>query len=467
MSSELFASGVDGETGAYSPGPESDDELAERVSKRPSLTSREILELKWWVHRFSVNDPKRAPAVAVDPLRLGSAGWGVLFAPEVNPDIREALQPLLSWRREQAGPYYKELLYTPGQSKPDFLAAHGARPGPAHPRHLPYYLLLVGSPEAIPCQFQNDLDVQYAVGRIWFERPEDYARYAKSVVQAEQRPSVRPKRVAFFAPANPGDEATRRISEGWIAPLARRLKDKDGLGWEVCERLGKEATKEQLRRLLGGGETPSLLFLASHGLRFPEGDPLQSSSQGALLCQDWPGPQDWRGPIPREFFFAAQDVPEDADLHGLFAFLFADFGGGTTGMPSESSLGMLGSKAPRPSVARLPQRLLSHPQGGALAVVSLVDRSWGMSFGWTEESRMLAFESVMRQLLDGYPLGHAMEIVNQRHAELSIDLTEMVRDEGQGIFPPDLWRERFAWVWRATQDTRNLVVFGDPAVRLT
>jgi hypothetical protein len=90
-----------------------------------------------------------------------------------------------------------------------------------------------------------------------------------------------------------------------------------------------------------------------------------------------------------------------------------------------------------------------------------------MSFGWTEESRMLAFESVLRQLLEGHFLGHTMGIVNQRHAELSVDFTEMARDQERGLFPPDLWQERFAWVWRAAQDTRNLMVFGDPAVRLT
>lgn len=467
MGNELLVSGVDGRTGRYSSGPESDEELVERVSKSPSLTPRELLGLKWWVHRYGLNDPKRALSVDVDPWNLGSAGWGALFSPEVTPEVREALQPLLSWRREQAGAYYKEFRHRPEQSKLDFLATHGASPGPANPRRVPYYLLLVGSPEAIPFPLQSDLDVQYAVGRIWFERPEDYARYAQSVVQAEKRPSERPKRLVFFAPANPGDEATRRASEGWIAPLARRLADKDGLGWEVCTRLGPAATKEQLHRLLGGGETPSLLFLASHGLRFPEAE---SSFQGALLCQDWPGPQASSGPVPENVFFAAQDVPKDdadTDLHGLVAFLFADFGGGTTEVPSELFLGMPGYRVPRPSVARLPQRLLSHPGGGALAIVSLIDRSWGMSFGWTEESRTLVFDGVMRKLLEGCPLGFAMEIINQRYAELCVDLAEMARDQERGIFPPDLWQERFSWLWRATQETRNLVVFGDPAVRLT
>lgn len=466
MSKELLASGINGSTGLYSPGPESDSDLARQIGGGSFLSPGELRERRWWVERYGVDDPSRAPAREVDPLKLDEAGWGVLFSPEATPEIREALAPLLSWRREQAGPHYRELLYTPGQSKLDFLAAHRAVPGPADPRRVPYYLLLAGSPEAIPFRFQHDLDIQYGVGRIWFERPEDFARYAESVVQAEKRPVDRPKRLVFVAPQNRDDAATRRISRDWIIPLAHQLGQEAETGWEIRQRLGPDATKEQLRRLLGGGEPPSLLFLASHGLCFREKPPLlQPSHQGALLCQDWPGPQEWRGEIPAGHYFAAEDVSENADLHGLIAFLFADFAGGTTDTPSELSLEPSGGHVPRPSVARLPQRLLSHPRGGALAVVAPVDRTWGMSLGWTGASRIQVSKEIIRRLLEGLPLGSALERVNQRSAELSVDLASAsLRGDHDSRLA--LWRERFAESWRAFQDASNLMVFGDPAVRL-
>jgi hypothetical protein len=461
--------GIDGASGSYLLPPMPLTQIS-RLARGPVPDDAHLAELRWWRDRR--REATFAPTEGVDPTDLAEAGWGVIFARDADPAVREALDELLAHRRRQATRVrkhrYRELIgeegYRPGEGKPDFLAKHGVGYGPADPDRLPYYLLIVGDPETIPYSFQYQLDVQYAVGRIHFDRIADYAAYARSVVAAETRPVALPRRLAFFATQNRNDPATALSAGELVTPLADRLADANS-GWEVQTFLGSEATKEQLTGLLGGGEAPALLFTASHGVGFPAGDPRQLRHQGALVCQDWPGPREWRGPIPAGQYVCADDIGTDAQLHGLVAFHFACFGAGTPRWDEYAhGLGLAPELAPRAFVAALPQRLLAQEHGGALAVVGHVERAWTYSFQWPGAgSQTEVYRACLARLLRGHPIGSAFEYFNTRYAELSSDLT-VALEQVRLRRPVD--HRSLTGNWAANNDARGFTVLGDPAVRL-
>ena len=467
-----YFNGINGANGEYALPPISGEELSRFITGESPPENLSELRFR---HQHRTGQHLGVKE-GVDPARLEEAGWGVIFPYNANPAIKEALGELLELRCQQAGQYFKIYAgtdkqgggYRPNESKNEFLARNGAGPGPADPERVPYYLLIVGSPQEIPYRFQTQLDVQYSVGRVYFDTLDEYASYARSAVAAETGEVKLARQAAFFSPSNPDDVATRLSTEALVGPLANKFAANKA-DWQVNAYLSDKATKAQLGGLLGGAQTPAVLFTANHGMCLPAGDAGQLSRQGALICQDWPGPKAWngKGAIPEEFYFAGDDLAPDANLSGLVAFFFACFGAGTPHQ-DEYSKWFLNDQAeaiaPYPFLSRLPVKMLGHPGGGALAVVGHVERAWSFSFDWPEAGAQLAvFESTLQRLLDGHRVGSACEYFNERYAELSTVLS----DELEEIeFNKKVDPYRLAGLWTANNDARGYAILGDPAVRL-
>ncbi|WP_298818793.1 C25 family cysteine peptidase [Chloroflexus sp.] len=473
----LYFNGINASRGEYAHEPLAVDELARRIlgdrpspdqidpdpEQRAALRDRYLSDVRG---SFRVKE-------GVDPTDLAQAGWAIIFPATINAaPLREALSELLNWRRAQAGPRYRECVgpqgYRPGESKVAFLRRQGAATsGPVDPDRFPYYLLLVGSPEEIPFRFQYQLDVQYAVGRIYFDTLEEYAAYARSVTQAERDGSQLSKRVVFAGVQNPDDVATSRSLHGLVQPLVAELTGHPQRGdWSFELIAGAAATKDRLTQALYR-EPPALLFTASHGVEFDLSDARQIRHQGAILCADWPGPQAWRQrALPPQFYLSADDIASDAVLTGAFVFQFACFG---AGCPREDDFphlrGIRSAIASQAFIAGLPRRLLSLPRGGALAFVGHVERAWTFSFSDSRGGRQIeTFSSALRRLLfAGAPVGYALEFFNERYAELATVLTEDIENARWGQAPDPV---ELATRWTEHNDARSYIIVGDPATRL-
>ena len=464
----IVPNGVDARRGGYfTPA----DEWVERaLAAVPGIAA-----IRRWVRQIREGD--RELVDGRSPERLAEAGWGVVFAESTDPRVREALADLLQRRRSQADagePLYREFAGSDGvragESKDQFLARHGAGPGAVDPRKVPYYLLLMGGPDEIPMSFQYQLDVRRAVGRLHFEPRDDdghlenYRCYVRSLLAAEDAPPpTRPRRLALFGPRNPDDWCTEETSRHLVRELGGELRQQLPT-WQIDTYEAEQATKPRLQRLVGGSDTPDLLLCACHGLLYGPDDPLLRSRQGALVCQEWPGPRRSSGEVPRDCFVAAEDLAADADLGGLVAFFFSCFGAATSRFDESNHAPVEKQKprAPASFLARLPSQLLSQPAGAAAAVVAHVDQAFPHYNGATQRPTYL---DLLARLAAGSTIGWAMELLNRRYAELASDLHDLQeRLEGRQGVPAE--GQLLFDLWTATNDSRGFVVLGDPAARM-
>ena len=450
----LHFNGVDPQEGGYFQAPTEQRDLLRRLAGR--LPGPEAITT--------------GVCLDVDPSSLAETGWGIVWPGAVDREVEAALAELLELRRAQTAGSGQGKFWSfeyQGESGEAFLSSHGASlAGPVKPEAFPYYLMLLGDATRIPFEVQHRLAQAHLVGRLCLDSPQAYAYYADNVVAAETGRVKRPRRAVIFAAHHRDDPPTQASLSLLARPLGADLSRVEG--WRVEGVWAGDATKQRLSRLLGGDQTPLVLFTASHAVCYrPESRVLQAK-QGGLLCSDWPGPVAWPEPSPAEHFLIAEDIDDDADLRGLITFNFGCF---TAGTPLRDSFPALDDGrvtegrllAPEPFVAALPKRLLGHPQGG-LACIGHVDRAWPHSFSWGEvPGQISAFESAVRGLMAGLSVGQAMAPFAERRGAVAEAVMKMwLRPRSTGEEKEKLEAD----LWIRYHDARSYVLLGDPAVKL-
>jgi hypothetical protein len=412
-----------------------------------------------------------------DPMDLRQTGWSVLFASDADPAIKEALMPLLDLRRSQVGDDRFFKIFDgndgvrPAQSASSWAVMKGVSlAAPVSPRKgVPYYVLIVGSPSRIPFEFQSQLDLQWAVGRLSFDNVADYAAYAQHVVEYEQSAAItRKKRAAVWIPRNALDLATPLLAGSVVPEFLGETSEGDlpigkPQGFDVATFVGEgQATKATLLDILRGtvaGGAPSIVFTGSHGAEWSIQDPaVQRERQGALVTQEWS-----RGEaLAPQHYLAGADLTADVDLRGTMLFLFACFGGGCPATDSYyfTDKGEKIPLTPEPLIAKLPETMLRR---GALAVIAHIDRAFSYAFEdvmGTPQAQLL--RTPLELLARGKRAGLAADPLNLQWSALAAQLGMVL-----GNSPADAPRGPLvANLYIARDDARNYIVLGDPAARL-
>jgi hypothetical protein len=409
----------------------------------------------------------------IQPDDLTRAGWGIVFHRDENNAVREALKPLIEHRKTVVSDpkLVKELKYRPEDTVESWLSENGVAWGNVEPTLVPYYLLFVASPSRIPYEFAQTLDAEYCVGLLDLPTPADYAHYVQGIIAYETATAIANKReIVYFGTKHPFDDATMLSAEYLIKPLTQGLPSRSqkpiAQECDFAQRslVADQATRTGLQAVVSATNAPqpAILFTATHGMVWPNGHQQQLAGQGALLCQEWGG----LGKIAREHYLAAEDVPGDAKLGGVIAFLFACYGAGT---PDEDRYTFEPGTAPpaiapRAFASALPARLLTHPAGGALACIGHVERAWGFSIiGQTTDPQIGPFRRALWRLMKGQPVGLAVQEFNDKCATASVQLANLLEKAYAGRPVDDT---QLTTTWAERNDAEGYVAIGDPAVRL-
>jgi len=432
-----------------------------------------------------VSSRKQAPAKMPAPGELGDdhnhpndlavQRWAVIAQEgPAGDELIRRIKPLIEARRREQDAPVREFRVPSAMTADE--AARWKRtvyqPSERHRKDLPRYQLILGDLDAVSQDLQVSQAVDGFVGRLAFDRPEQYAAYCEKLLLAEQGGATGAR--AVFHAVRDGTAATELGYKGLVRPCVESARDLRGRGRgefpaELLESGGDEPDPDEFREAI---RERGVLLSMSHGVGAPRGGwksaAAQRAGQGAMS-------------FGRDFgALGGADLAGVPCVPGGVWLMFACFGAGTPttskytrwlklleehgelGGALETVLASLPRAGERPFVAALPKAVLASERG-PLAFIGHVDLAWTYSFREVDLGRPILqtgrFVDPMAALLRGDRVGVAFDMLFRWFAQVSVDLGTLDAEDS----PDPLRRAR---MWMLRQDLAGFTLLGDPAARV-
>lgn len=419
-----------------------------------------------------------------DPNDLHAQRWGVIAPEGPRGDRLLALvAPLIARRREQQGGEPVRIYRVPERMRASEAAIWKKsvfRTQQELDIDLPRYQLILGDLHEVPLSIQQMQGSDGFVGRLAFDRDEDYAAYADKVLRWESNPAPHTAGRAVFHTVQDGTSATRLGQRALVTPGVALLRER-------LERGQLNADQIVENRPFGGPnpaelaeavrtDRPAMLLSLSHG----EGPPragwasaeAQRAGQGAMSF----------GSAGR---LRGEDLRDAAFLPGGVWFMLACFGAGSPEASAyahwlrelaslDSFRGAIGEvlegiPRERPFIAGIPKAVLASANG-PLGFYGHIDLAWSYSFQDLDQgpiARPARFMGVVRSVLKRDRLGIGFRELFRTFEQVNTELSVLQDEQAQkGVAPDAAARTRQAQLWMLRQDLGAYVLLGDPAARL-
>jgi hypothetical protein len=422
-----------------------------------------------------------------DPDDLGLQRWGVIAPEGPRGDRLLALiAPLIAKREADQGGHEPRIYRVPPQMSPEEAALWKKRVYDDQSSltiELPRYQLVLGDLHEVPLSLQQVQSIDGFVGRLAFDRDDDYAAYVDKVLRWESAPAPHAEGRAVFHTVHDGTRATQAGFASLVRPgmaLARTYKDK---GYFKADRIVEsgDPLMPTAQGFLDAAtpDRPGVMLSVSHGQGPPRAG--WASHEERLAGQ---GAMSFKREVIR-----GDDLRDATFLPGGVWFMLACFGAGTPDrsaywhwlkrLQSEGQfqgdiagvLAGLPTANERPFVAQVPKSVLASTNG-PLAFIGHVDLAWTYGFRDLDDGakdRPAKYLSLLHSALEGNRVGLAFDelfrYVHSTNSELATAADRAEEDRARGLATsPDLARQAHLWMLR--NDLGAYVLLGDPAARL-